>query len=293
MKFNIKAILSAVVLSLSATAANAYVDVNSGNSEFFFNAWDVSTGTGYTYDLNWSGLLEDLIGGDLASTTSTNAATVAANANNALLVNQAQHSTIAVGANGIIFDSVLTGLPFTTASNVQWNLSAIDQTGRTRLVTTKDVTDASAVTTSSNQSKTAVTAVAGFLPANGALVADANALLDDTYVVTNDTNGAGYAGVFGATWNNNAFDTTNILGTSSSLYMLAQSTTGNASASIKALYTQIGVGANSSPITASTYLAQDGWHLQLSVAAVPEPETYAMLVAGLGLMGFSARRRSN
>lgn len=29
------------------------------------------------------------------------------------------------------------------------------------------------------------------------------------------------------------------------------------------------------------------------VSAVPEPETYAMLLAGLGLIGFSARRRKN
>lgn len=29
----------------------------------------------------------------------------------------------------------------------------------------------------------------------------------------------------------------------------------------------------------------------ISVAAVPEPETYAMLLAGLGLIGFAARRR--
>jgi len=29
------------------------------------------------------------------------------------------------------------------------------------------------------------------------------------------------------------------------------------------------------------------------VTAVPEPETYAMLLAGLGLMGFTARRRKN
>ncbi|MBI4936821.1 MAG: FxDxF family PEP-CTERM protein [Nitrosomonadales bacterium] len=28
-----------------------------------------------------------------------------------------------------------------------------------------------------------------------------------------------------------------------------------------------------------------------SIAAVPEPETYAMLLAGLGLLGFTARRR--
>ena len=31
----------------------------------------------------------------------------------------------------------------------------------------------------------------------------------------------------------------------------------------------------------------------VDVAAVPEPETYAMLLAGLGLIGFSARRRKN
>jgi hypothetical protein len=30
---------------------------------------------------------------------------------------------------------------------------------------------------------------------------------------------------------------------------------------------------------------------QSSVAAVPEPETYAMLLAGLGMLGFAARRR--
>lgn len=30
-----------------------------------------------------------------------------------------------------------------------------------------------------------------------------------------------------------------------------------------------------------------------AVTTVPEPETYAMLLAGLGLMGFSARRRKN
>ena len=31
--------------------------------------------------------------------------------------------------------------------------------------------------------------------------------------------------------------------------------------------------------------------LDISVAAVPEPETYAMLFAGLGLLGVVARRR--
>ncbi len=34
-----------------------------------------------------------------------------------------------------------------------------------------------------------------------------------------------------------------------------------------------------------------GFNATLSVAAVPEPESYAMMLAGLGLMGFVARRR--
>ena len=33
--------------------------------------------------------------------------------------------------------------------------------------------------------------------------------------------------------------------------------------------------------------------VQISVTAVPEPETYAMMLAGLGLMGTIARRRKN
>ena len=36
----------------------------------------------------------------------------------------------------------------------------------------------------------------------------------------------------------------------------------------------------------------EGGQLMLMTAPVPEPETYAMLLAGLGLLGF-ARRRKN
>ncbi|UJP00378.1 MAG: PEP-CTERM sorting domain-containing protein, partial [Nitrosomonas sp.] len=42
-------------------------------------------------------------------------------------------------------------------------------------------------------------------------------------------------------------------------------------------------------------LGDEGWGLNNitveGVAAVPEPETYAMLLAGLGLLGFTASRR--
>ena len=44
-------------------------------------------------------------------------------------------------------------------------------------------------------------------------------------------------------------------------------------------------------------LGDEGWGLNSvtveGVSAVPEPETYAMLLAGLGMVGFMARRRRN
>ncbi len=42
-------------------------------------------------------------------------------------------------------------------------------------------------------------------------------------------------------------------------------------------------------VFSSVYAQVD--NINLSVATVPEPETWAMLLAGLGLVGFSARRR--
>jgi len=44
---------------------------------------------------------------------------------------------------------------------------------------------------------------------------------------------------------------------------------------------------------AGTNLTIDSLQFTAPVAPVPEPETYAMLLAGLGLMGFTARRRKN
>ena len=50
------------------------------------------------------------------------------------------------------------------------------------------------------------------------------------------------------------------------------------------------MGMNNSLLLSANMLSNVS--LTPSVSAVPEPETYAMLLAGLGLMGFMARRKS-
>lgn len=86
----------------------------------------------------------------------------------------------------------------------------------------------------------------------------------------------------------NAFDATAALGTDLGFYSITRgATSGNTIDSIKTQYLQGGVAS-----------AIDAWNLSSSgvltytaVAAVPEADTSAMMIAGIGLMAFIARRR--
>ena len=87
----------------------------------------------------------------------------------------------------------------------------------------------------------------------------------------------------------NAFDATAALGTNLNFYSITRpATTGNVTQTVKTQFVQgVGGPADVWNLNASGLLTYTG----AAVAAVPEADTSAMMLAGLGLMGFVARRR--
>jgi hypothetical protein len=278
MKLSMKKTLVAAAiaaLAMSGAAEARIQDGSTGNGELVFSAWDGAVG--YTYDLEWTSALNDLVAGGAADGTYTASpsATVAASM---------------IGADGVIFDHVLTGFSnFSNLSAVQWNLTAADSLTRQRLLTTMG-DSAADMNTSNSNIKNAVTTFNGYIGGANGKSTDNVTMSVDGYANTVLADGVGYAGNSGNNWGGRTPDNTTLLGASTSLWVLGMnnsSTTGTAGSSTG--YINQLLAFNGQAVTASTYLAQDGYHLQ--IAAVPEADTYAMFLAGLGLMGFIARRR--
>lgn len=280
MKLSMKKTLVAAAiaaLAMSGAAEARIQDGSTGNGELVFSAWDGAVG--YTYDLEWTAALNDLVAGGAADGTyaTSPSATVAASM---------------IGAGGVIFDHVLTGFSnFSDLSAVQWNLAAADSVGRNRFLTT--LGDSAADMNVSNLNvKSAVTVFNSYVGGANGKSTDNVTMAVDGYANTILADGVGYAGNNGDNWGGKTNDSTSLLGASTSLWVLGMnnsSTTGTAGSSTG--YINQLLAFDGRAVTASTYLAQDGYHLQLAVAAVPEADTYAMFLAGLGLMGFIARRR--
>lgn len=81
-----------------------------------------------------------------------------------------------------------------------------------------------------------------------------------------------------------------------SLYMggsLLESTDITGKTVVVAPYTSLAAGAYSFVVSGTVNSKPGVYNLNASVAAVPEPETYALMLAGLGAVGFMARRRKS
>lgn len=257
MKLKLAAAAALVALS---GAANAAIDGGAGgNGELFFSVWDANSS--YTRDLN-------------------------------ITLNSFESAVAAAGAylNQVSADALFTSFLSTVdLGSMKWAITAADAQGARRLLETYSVLPTTAKT--DDVTRLAVGSIGTFvtaLNANGTLNAESA-----IYAVGN----AGYAG--NSIYNT---DTNTRLGfnrTGSAANDSYETGLGIvridalASGTAKSTYTPYADSGNA--LRAFLDLNQGSATFgQLTIAApVPEPESYAMLLAGLGVMGAIARRRRN
>lgn len=256
MKLKLAAAAALVALS---GAANAAIDNGAGgNGELFFSVWDATSS--YTRDLNIS-------------------------------INTFESEVAAVGdyLKAVSADALFTSFLATAdLSSVKWAISAADVQGARRWIETYSVLPSSFATADIIRSAVGnVSSFASDLNNNGMMNAESA-----VYQIGN----AGYAGIL----KYNSSD--DLVGINRA------GTIANDSYATGLNLVRIGAGATGTAVGSYTPYADNGNALrafldlnqgsatfgQLTIAApVPEPESYAMLLAGLGVMGAIARRRRN
>ena len=277
MSFKLKTLLAVLALS-AVTAANAATtygvtpssaELGSGanGSSLIFSAWDDATGKGYSIDLGYS--LNAIIGADPLASGSTGTAT------NSIVASGVTYSGSALSI----------ALPDWNLNAGSWNLAAADTAGRYRmLVTNSNAAWAGAV---NSQIKTAGNDLNNYLDLGAALSKTAGTL---SSTVTAD---AWYAG--STSWGDN-LGTSGFAGSSVDLSSIAnlfvvyqKSITSGTNAGLLGGVASLNNGNGD---LFNAYLSNVGGIEYLNIAAVPEADTSGMMIVGLGLMGFIARRRN-
>jgi len=255
MKFKLT-VLAAVLVASGAANASIIDNGALGNGGLFFNAWDGTQS--YTRDL-------------LLSQDAFVAAVAAPGSFSQSWTGDALFNTYLSTAN---------------LATLQWNIFSTDTSGARRIMTTFNGT--SFGNKGNDVIRSSALGIQSFI--NGANTALAG---NESYISTSNT-AAAYAGRSNSTVNANGAN------------LLGYKTTGGAAndSFANGIGFQV-VDALPTGIAKSTYtpFTDEGGQLrvflngstlsmQAPVAAVPEPETYAMLLAGLGLIGSIARRRA-
>ncbi|MHB1188787.1 PEP-CTERM sorting domain-containing protein [Thiobacillus sp.] len=262
MKFK----LIALAAMLAAGSANAAIqDGSTGNGELFMTVLDSVGQKSYTLDLNLT--MNDFLAGIAVSN---------------------KKYEFAADAN---MTSFLGGVADKSA--LSFAVVAMDASGANATDYHRYITTATNIVPGNTLTNQLTNANLKNLGGQGAVfLGDVNGLIgaNDSMIVT-DTSTLAYAdsGVWGSNWGSAAnFDSTGTIGDGNlDMYFLRQSSGATFPTSIK----------NSPSIYEA--ILQDGNQVfanldmngNLVVAAVPEAETYAMMLAGLGLVGFMVARR--
>lgn len=268
MNFKLKTLVAVLALSAAAaTTANAATNPTGANgSSVIFSAWDDVVDASYTFDIGL--YLDNFIGADTTGGLSSN---------NTLAASGSTYTGVGTGDGHTIATIALTGFNLTSG---YWNLVAADGTSRKRVLTT-NFDPAYSVTTNS-QVAGASNAVNSFIGAGAAASASTGTLSDSSKV--------DYAG--GSLWGDDLSGkagfagSSNVLGEASNLFVTWQKSVDIPGSSGLANLTY-----NGNNVFATTYSLAGVTYL--NIAAVPETDTSGMMLAGLGLMGFIARRRNS
>ncbi|MGB4064166.1 MAG: PEP-CTERM sorting domain-containing protein [Azonexus sp.] len=255
MKFSLKTLAAAVVMAAAATGAQADIITGAaGNGELFFNIWDANGS--YTRGLN-------------------------------VQINTFETGLAATGNVDMMWasDNLLNNwLATADVSTLKWNVVANDTQSANRLLTTYTSPEMAA-TVQNDVIRTAGSNVTSFLNTVNPIMANTAGASMTAAVGT-----PGYAGVstFGEKINNKLnFSSAGTLANdsfSSGLgFMRIDALVGGSAKSVYNEYLDGSTAVNVWLDSANTL------HIG-AVAAVPEPSEYAMLLAGLGMIGFMASR---
>lgn len=255
MKFSLKTLAAAVVLAAAAGSASAAIDNGAtGNGELFFSAWDGATS--YTFDMN----------------TTIDAYETAFNA---------------AGKVNLVWDgstdftsSYAAWVSTANTSSLQWSVLAMDSSGQRRILATVGAATLPATNKNNDVLRSAVTDTQKYL-------AEVNGVISGNSLVTTSNSAITYSGKIGDfVFNKFNFDTTG---------SFANNSYANGLGFEKTLAAATGIAAGTNNAYLDEGVAVRAWvdgNNALHIAAVPEPSEYALLLAGLGLMGAVARRRS-
>ncbi len=283
-KSKVKLLAAAVAVAAAAPAGATIIGggiVGSPTNELFLSVWSDSLKTTYTRDLGvaYSSFLTTAVsvpdgstnGGTVNWSSSTGGDTPV---NSAGSVNTAGY-TLTFGTDGTLTSALLG------ASDTVWSVGVLGATNN--ILTTLDSASVSSVTGETNGAlKSAYGNSTVYVVAANTLGTNAPGGFTNGSDTATPSDGNAYLPtVIGTNWSANLslINDTGAIGTALSFARLA-----------------LGTGTNGSPIAVTNYagvwnLDANG-NLSYSVPlAVPEPGTWAMLVAGLMMVGGIARRR--